>query len=295
MKTSSYPKPEGAYGIRMRTVSGFRAIVGALAAIFWKGIKHYTRYPGSFLLYLVLPFLFTLLIFGMGQFVGGSNAASYFAARTGTSNILIYEILGSAVWMTSWVVVEDVGVALRDEQIKGTLEQNFLAPINRVTLLIGISLTDIVITAAIFFVVVGVTIAITMPTAFLGLLQAYLALLVGLIPLFGIGFLFAGFVVRFKEPYVFAQMVNLLFAILTGTYYPVTFLPYWVQFLSGVLPQTYVIDAMRRIVLADQTLVSLYGSVFILLALAVVYPVLGYAIFKQLEKKASVTGEFSKY
>jgi ABC-2 type transport system permease protein len=197
--------------------------------------------------------------------------------------------------MVSWVVVEDVGVALRDEQMKGTLEQNFLAPVSRVTLLIGLSLTDIVITAGIFFIVVGVTVAVTLPAAFASLLEAYLALLVGLIPLFGIGFLFAGFVVRFKEPYVFTQIVNLLFATLTGTYYPVTLLPYWVQLLSRTLPQTYVIDDMRKIVLANQTLVSLYGSVFILLALAVAYPTLGYAIFKHIEKRAGVTGEFSKY
>jgi ABC-2 type transport system permease protein len=276
-------------------MSGVRGTIGALEAIFWKGIKHYIRYPGSFLLYLVMPFLFTLLIFGMGRFVGGGNAASNFAARTGTSNILVYEILGSAVWMISWVVVEDVGVALRDEQMKGTLEQNFLAPVNRFTLLVGLSLTDIVITTAMFFGIAGVTIMIIMPGAYLSILQAFLALLIGLIPLFGIGFLFAGFVVKFKEPYVFVQIVNLLFATLTGTYYPVTFLPYWVQFLSGALPQTYVIEDMRRIVLANQTLVSLYGSFFVLLALALAYPVLGYGVFKQLEKRASVTGEFSKY
>ena len=266
-----------------------------MAAIFWKGIKHYTRYPGGFVIYLIMPFLFTVLIFGMGQFVGGGNAASNFAARTGTTNIVVYEILGSAVWMTSWVVVEDVGVALRDEQMKGTLEQNFLAPINRFTLLIGMTLTDIVITTAIFLIVVGATIAVVMPAGLLGIIPAFFTLLIGLVPLFGIGFLFAGFVVKFKEPYVFTQLINLIFATLTGTYYPVTFLPYWVQFLSGALPQTYVIEDMRRIVLADQTLVGLYGSVFILLSLALVYPVLGYAIFRQLEKRASVTGEFSKY
>jgi ABC-2 type transport system permease protein len=279
----------------MRTVSGYRATVSALAAIFWKGIKHYTRYPGSFLLVLVMPFLFTLMIFGMGQFVGGSDASANFAARTGTSNVLIYEILGSAVWMTSWVVVEDVGVALRDEQMKGTLEQNFLAPVNRFTLLIGLSLTDIVITSAVFVVVVGATTMIVLPTAFLSLLQAFVILLIGLIPLFGIGFLFAGFVLRFKEPYMFTQILNLIFATLTGTYYPVSLLPYWVQFLSGALPQSYVVENMRRIVLADQTLVSVYGSVFILVALAVAYPALGYAVFKRIEKKAGVTGEFSKY
>ena len=227
--------------------------------------------------------------------MGGSNSSLNFAARTGTSNILVYEILGSAVWMISWIVVEDVGVALRDEQMKGTLEQNFLAPVSRLTLLIGLSLTDVVITTLVFFGVAGVTITVTMPTAFLSLIQAFLALLVGLIPLFGIGFLFAGFVVRFKEPYMFTQIINLLFATLTGTYYPVALLPYWVQFLSSALPQTYVIEDMRQIVLANQTLVSLYGSVFILLALALAYPTLGYVVFRHLEKRARVTGEFSKY
>jgi ABC-2 type transport system permease protein len=280
---------------RMRTNSRAKATAQVLAAIFWKGIKHYIRYPGNFFIYLFMPFLFTLLIYGMGQFVGGGNATANFTARTGTSNIIIYEILGSAVWMTSWVVVEDVGVALRDEQMKGTLEQNFLAPVNRFTLLVGMSLTDVVITSGIFFIVVGVTLAIALPSSLLNLIPAFLTLLVGLIPLFGIGFLFAGFVIRFKEPYVFTQIINLLFATLTGTYYPVTFLPYWAQFMAGVLPQSYVIDDMRQIILANQTLVNLYGSIFVLLALALTYPALGYAIFKRIEKKAGVTGEFSKY
>jgi ABC-2 type transport system permease protein len=279
----------------MRTTSGVKRDVQALAAIFWKGLKHHIRYPGEFVIFLLLPFLFTFLILGMGNAVGGTNAAEYFATRTGTTNIAIYEILGSAVWMTSWVVIEDVGAGIRDEQIKGTLEQNFLAPVNRFTLLVGLSLTDIVITSALFLIVVGVSVAFVMPSSFLTIVPAFLTLLLGLIPLFGMGFLFAGFVVRFKEPYIFIQIVNLIFATLTGTYYPVTFLPYWVQFVSGVLPQTYVIDDMRRIVIANQTLVSLYGSIFILLTLALAYPLVGYAVFRKIEKRAAVTGEFSKY
>ena len=279
----------------MRSTSGAKIHAQALAAIFWKGLKHHLRYPGEFIIFLLLPFLFTFLILGMGNAVGGQNAASYFATRTGTTNIVIYEILGSAVWMTSWVVVEDVGAGIRDEQIKGTLEQNFLAPVSRFTLLVGLSLTDIVITSVLFLVVVGVSVAIVIPSSFLTIIPAFLTLLLGLIPLFGIGFLFAGFVVRFKEPYIIIQILNLVFATLTGTYYPVTFLPYWVQLLSGVLPQTYVIEDMRRIVIANQTLVNLYGSIFILLTLALAYPLIGYAVFRKIEKRAAVTGEFSKY
>jgi ABC-2 type transport system permease protein len=279
----------------VKTTTGLRSDVQALAAIFWKGLKHHLRYPGEFAIFLMLPFLFTFLILGMGSAVGGSNATMYFALRTGTTNIVIYEILGGAVWMVSWIVVEDVGTAIRDEQIKGTLEQNFLAPVRRFTLLVGLSLTDVVITSAIFLIVVGVSVAIALPSSFLTIIPAFLMLLLGLIPLFGIGFLFAGFVVRFKEPYIFTQIVNLLFATLTGTYYPVTFLPYWIQLISGALPQTYVIADMRRIVLSNQALVNLYGSLFVLLSLALAYPIIGYAVFRRIERKAGVTGEFSKY
>ncbi len=279
----------------MKEVTGIRAKFQALAAIFWKSIKDYTRRPGSFGIYLALPFFFTLLIFGMGQFVGGGNASTYFAARTGTTNILVYEMLGGAVWMTSWLVVEDVGVSLRNEQVSGTLEQNFLAPIDRATLLVGMSLADIVITTPIFLIAVGVTVLLTMPADIVGLFQAYLMLLIGLVPLFGICFLFSGIIIRFKEPYVFVQIVNVLFAVLTGTYYPVALLPFWIRFLSGLLPQTYVIEDMRQIILANQNLVSLYGNIFVLFALALIYPTIGYAIFKRIERKASVTGEFSKY
>ena len=279
----------------MQTTSGLKSDMQALAAIFWKGVKHHIRYPGEFAIFLMLPFLFTFLILGMGDAVGGSNAAIYFASRTGTTNIIIYEVLGSAVWMTSWVVIEDVGTAIRDEQVKGTLEQNFLAPVRRFTLLVGLSLTDVVITSALFLIVVSVSVVVVLPSSFLTIIPAFLMLLIGLIPLFGIAFLFAGFVVRFKEPYIFTQIINLVFATLTGTYYPVTFLPYWVQLLSSALPQTYVIADMRRIVLANQTLVDLYGSLFVLVALALAYPIIGYVVFRQVERKASVTGEFSKY
>lgn len=279
----------------MQKISGIRSTLTVLSAVSMKAIRYYVRYPGGFFLYLAMPFLFTMLIFGMGGFIGGNQATAYFAARTGTNNVLIYEILGSSVWMTSWVVVEDVGVSLRNEQMTGTLEQNFLAPVNRFTFLIGLSLADVVITAGIFFIVVGLTVLIIMPAGFVSLIQAYLLLLLGLVPLFGIGFLFAGFVVRFKEPYTFVQIVNLLFAVLTGTYYPVTVLPYWVQSVSKILPQTYVISDMRQIMLANTKLVDLYGGIFVLLALALAYPIVGYAVFKHLERKASITGDFSKY
>lgn len=197
--------------------------------------------------------------------------------------------------MISWIVLEGIGTSLRDEQIKGTLEQNFLAPINRFLLLVGTALSQIVITTFMFVGVVVVSVLLLAPAGAAGLVGAFLILMVGLIPLFGLGFVFAALVVRFKEPYAFTQAVNILFAVVTGTFYSVGVLPFWVQIVSQAIPQTIVIQDMRLSVQSVSLLVGSYGTIFILLAMAVVYPFLGYSFFKLFERRAKVSGDLSKY
>ncbi len=268
---------------------------GALLAIFMKELRHYTRYPGNLAFLFATPLMFTFMLSSMGSFVGGPNASQFFFQRTGTTNFFVYQILGSAIWIMTWVVIEDLGSALRNEQIKGTLEQNFLAPINRFLLLVGVALAHIVISALIFLGVIFGTVLVLEPSSLTRLLIAMLTLILGLIPMFGIAFVFSGLVIRFKEPYAFTQMVNMIFAIVAGTYYPVSVLPSWVQVVSRSIPQTYVIEDMRLIILFNKSLVDLYGHFIVLGAMAVAYPLLGYYFFKRFERRASVTGDLSKF
>jgi ABC-2 type transport system permease protein len=175
------------------------------------------------------------------------------------------------------------------------LEQNFLSPINRFLLLVGTALSQIVITTLLFTGVIAITVLLVAPQGALGLIIAFGILMIGLVPLFGLGFVFAALVIRFKEPYAFTQAMNVLFAVLTGTFYSVTVLPFWVRYVSTAIPQTLVIQDMRLAVESISKLVGAYGSVFILLTMGLVYPFLGYSFFKQFERRAKVTGDLSKY
>ncbi len=244
----------------------------------------------------IIPYFLTGLVVAMGTSVGGVNAFGNFAAQTGSSlNPFVFLMIGSGVWMISWIVLESIGTSLREEQMKGTLEQNFLAPINRFLLLVGQALSQIVITSLLFAVVIMATVLILAPGAALGLIVAFIILMIGLIPLFGLGFVFAALVIRFKEPYAFTQAMNILFGVLTGTFYNVTVLPAWVRLVSGAIPQTIVIQDMRLAVESIQLLVGAYGTIFILLAMSIIYPFLGYSMFKQFERRAKVTGDLSKF
>ena len=247
-------------------------------------------------LIFIIPYFLTGILVAMGVSVGGEDAFGNFAAQTkSTLNPIVFLMIGSGVWMISWIVLEGIGTSLRDEQMKGTLEQNFLAPINRFLLLVGQALSQIVITSLMFGAIIVVSVLLLEPRGSLGLILAFGILMIGLIPLFGLGFVFAALVIRFKEPYAFTQAANVLFAVLTGTFYPVTVLPYWAQYVSTAIPQTIVIQDMRLAVESVQGLIGAYGTIFILLAIATIYPFLGYAMFKQFERRAKVTGDLSKF
>lgn len=244
----------------------------------------------------IIPYFIMGMVVAMGVSVGGQNAFGNFAAQTGsTLNPVVYLMIGTGVWMISWIVLESLGTSLREEQMKGTLEQNFLAPINRFYLLIGQALSQIVITTFMFGGVIVASVILLEPAHALGLIPAFAILLVGLLPLFGLGFVFSAVVIRFKEPYAFTQAMNVLFGVLAGTLYPITILPEWARLVSNVIPQTVVIQDMRASVQSIQELVGAYGTIFILLAMGVIYPFLGYSLFKQFERRAKASGDLSKF
>ena len=267
-----------------------------LRAIFRKQVRHLFRYPGEVVFLFIIPYFLTALVVAMGVSVGGTNAFGNFASQTGSSlNPFVFLMIGSGVWMISWLILESIGTSLRDEQIKGTLEQNFLAPINRFLLLVGTALSQIVITSLMFAGIIVASVLLLEPRGAPGLILAFGILMIGLLPLFGLGFVFAGLVVRFKEPYAFTQAMNVLFAVVTGTFYNVTVLPAWVRYVSAAVPMTIVIQDMRLAVESINLLIDAFGSIFILLTMGIVYPFLGYSLFKQFERRAKVSGDLSKY
>jgi len=257
-----------------------------------KDLKHYYRYPSSTIFLFIVPFLFTFLLSTMGSFIGGNLAGEYFYKRTGVENFFLYQILGTNLWIMAWVILEDIGASIRNEQIKGTLEQNFLAPVNRFFFLLGMSLAHVLLAFLSFLFVVGSSIILMAPDKLFNLILSFIVLAVGLLPLFGLGFIFSSLVIYLKEPYSFIHMINTLFSVIAGTYYPIYILPYWVQWLSYSIPHTYLINELRNIILVNQTFRE---NLIILLFMGLIYISLGLKLFKIFERRAKINGELSKF
>jgi ABC-2 type transport system permease protein len=77
-----------------------------------------------------------------------------------------------------------------------------------------------------------------------------------------------------------------------GVFYPVSTLPLWMQYVSKLLPPSYVFEGMRSVVLSG----TFAGSaLWAGLALAFVYLGLAYALFVRTYHKAVKTGAIARY
>jgi ABC-type multidrug transport system permease subunit len=72
-------------------------------------------------------------------------------------------------------------------------------------------------------------------------------------------------------------------------------LPLWAQVWAKVLPPTYIVDDIRRVLLRGDTLVDVAGDVAIVLGIAVLTGILAVIVFRYLETSARRTGMLGRF
>lgn len=250
------------------------------------------------MVFIIWPLLFPLGYIFTAKALGGPEGAALasFSALTGTTDYLSYIVIGSTFYMWLNITLWDVGFQLRQEQLRGTLESNWLAPVPRLSLLIGGSLMSL--GTSLFFLVVTVLefrvfFGLNLVSGNVGLLMLVLLLSVGAI--YGIGFAFASLVLRFREANAMVMLVRGIFMVFCGVTYPLEVLPGWMQGVAAWLPLTYAIRALRSITLNGAGFSAIAPDLFKLTLFAVALPILGILAFYRMERRARRTGSLGQY
>ena len=126
-------------------------------------------------------------------------------------------------------------------------------------------------------------------------IQATVIVVLGIPALYATGALFAASVLRFGEVAPVVQLIRGMFVLACGITFPVSMLPLWAQVWAKILPPTYIVDDIRRILLRGDTIADVAGDVAIVLSLAVVTGILAVAVFRYLEMSARRTGMLGQF
>ena len=263
-----------------------------------KEVRQQRRYPTLFLGQLFWPMLLPAFWVLMGRAYSGNDpqALAAFAERAGSSNVAIFVFVGYAMYNWLSALLWGAGTALRQEQLRGTLEAVFVTPASRLVPLFGPgvgTLLPMALTFASNFVALRFFFGIFPPIG--AVIQAAVIVVLGIPALYAIGALFAASVLRFGEVAPVVQLIRGMFVLACGITFPVAMLPLWAQVWAKILPPTYIVDDIRRILLRGETIADVSGDVAIVLSLAVVTGILAVAVFRYLEMSARRTGMLGQF
>lgn len=277
--------------------SGVKAELRSFWAVVRREWLLFVRYPSWILAVFIWPVIFPLQYILTARALAGPDGSGLatFQQMTGIQDYIGFIVAGTTVWMWQNIVLWEVGGKLRNEQLRGTLESNWLTPSWRFSILLGGSLVQMA--QMLFFIAVtALEFSLFFGIRFNGSLAMVLLVLLASIPaIYGIGIAFASLVINMKEANSIVYLVRGLVMIFCGITFPVAVLPPVMQKVAYWLPQTHSIQAFRLAALANADLSRLAPDLLALLGFGVVWLALGYVLFQWMERRARQTGAIGQY
>jgi ABC-2 type transport system permease protein len=224
----------------------------------------------------------------------GAGAADFGAKDA--EHYMTYLLVGALLWNYLSMLFDVLSETVSWERWEGTIEYTFMSPSSRVTHLLGMGF---------YAVVYGILqTALTLGVCYLffdldlsraNYAGALLVLAVASVSLVGFGIVAA--VLPLLSPEKGQQVsyiVSSVLLLVSGVYYEVDVLPKWMQAIATVSPVTYALRGTRAALLHGAGAAQLWGSIWVLLIMGVVFVPLGLFVFHLGESYAKRTGKLKR-
>jgi ABC-2 type transport system permease protein len=278
-------RPGGALGRELR---GAYAFVERNANL----IKRYWAWELVWLAYSTVSALAVTLI---GKASGEITGVPM--SETQINTFILYLMVGTLVWHYLTMVFDLVSEAIQWERWEGTIEYTFMAPISRLTHLLGQAafavLYGVLHTAVIMAIVV---MFFHVDIARANVPNMLLIIATGSMSFIGLG-MFAA-VLPLLSPEKGLQMTNIiktLVLLVSGVYYPISVLPGWMQVFAKISPAAYMLAGMRAALLEGASIRTTFlPSLVPLLITGLVTIPAGLYTFTRAERYAKRTGKLKR-
>ena len=268
----------------------------AVGAILRRDFRLLCRHPLNFVNLILLPlyqFLIPSLLLGAAFLVNGRSVG--LARTAGTDDIAGFLFVGAAASSLGFGIFWGVTWAIKREVDTGTLEQAWLTPTSRETLVLGSALTSLAVSSVagvVLFAMGGIIFGAHYSARIALGVPALLLLLVSLI---GIAFLVAAVVLRVRQPNFLIDTTSYLFVVTSGVLFPIAVLPAFLKFAAFALPTTYGLDLLRAGALGTTPLLPVVWEYAALGVIAAGLVAIGRWTFLRTERRLRVQGSLGSY
>jgi ABC-2 type transport system permease protein len=231
-------------------------------------------------------------VLSIGFLASGLDSLGIGGARFDLHRAQLYLLVGALLWGYLSLVFMEAAYGIAWERWEGTIEYTFMAPVRRLTHLLGICLFAIGYGLARTFVVLVIAIGMFgLDFSHADVPGALVVLLATTAPLIGLSIITA--VLPLLSPQKGEQMSIALqgfLLLVSGVYYPLSVLPLPMQLAGRGSPLTYALAGIRESLLNGATVRDQVPTIVILLAMGVVLIPASVAIFSWAERRAKRLG-----
>jgi ABC-2 type transport system permease protein len=278
----------GTRDAEMRT-RGLRIEANAFLGFFERQRDLYRRYWVWEVVWLVYSVVSTLSI---GYLASGLSAVGGSGARANIAGVQLYLLIGSLLWSYLSLVFFEVSFAIAWERWEGTIEYTFMAPVRRVTHLLGICSFAIVYAMLRSVIILAVVaLAFRLDLSHADIPSALVVLAAATLPVLGLGIFTS--ILPLLSPEKGEQMtvaVQGVLLLVSGVYYPLTVLPTVLRVVGQASPLTYTLTGIRSALLDHAGVGDLVGTIALLLAMGAVLIPGGVVVFAMAERRAKRLG-----
>ncbi len=213
--------------------------------LFWQSVlaRSYPRIIGQ---QRDISWMFFEVIMPMGAVIG---YVLVYKALQAPQEYIGFVVIGGAMtafWMN---VLWSMSTQLYWEKEQGNLSLYIIAPNSMTSILLGMALGGMVATILRAAVIIllgswmfGVQYVVVSP------FELFAVFCLSMVALYGMGMMFASAFLLFgREAWALSDMVQEPVNLVTGFYFPVKSLPFWVAAIASAIPLTLGLDAMRQL------------------------------------------------
>jgi ABC-2 type transport system permease protein len=202
--------------------------------------------------------------------VGGSP--SYF-------DFIAPGIMAMTVMMS---VMTGLPVAISQEKEIGTMDGMMVAPVNRLSILLGKTLAQTARGLIQGVIILALAIGIFGVAIQGSLLLVFALLLLGVFSFVGLGIVITSFTKDQETAQMLMMTLMFPMMFLSGVFFPIQQMPWYMQDISKALPLTYASDALRKVMVLGAGIPQISTELIILIVFGVVMIAIALPVFRRM-------------
>jgi ABC-2 type transport system permease protein len=171
--------------------------------------------------------------------------------------------------------------AIAHEKEIGTVDGILAAPVNEISIIVGKTMAQVVRGFIAGLTVLVIAILLFGVTIHGNILLAFFMLFLGIFSLIGLGILLTSVFKTESAAAVVIQMLSFPLMFISGVFFPIQQMPWFMQDFALVLPVTYAVNAMHKIMILNAGIADVLPEIAILVVFGLITVAIAIPVFRR--------------